>query len=339
MRELNLNGYIDEEIWFGDEITPESLHESLYPDGADTMEDVHIRLNSYGGSCNAAVRMHDDLAAYPGNVRITVSGTAASAATVLAMAANVLEMTPGSLFMIHDPSLVAAGNEADLMEAVNLLRSCKDSIINVYEKRCRVGREQIGAMMRETTWMDAETALQYGFVDQVAEKNNSGMIFNRIDRNEAEKKVCAWLERRKNLAGRANTADREAADVSPTSSTNDVQNETVKEDVSDEAQENIVLNGTAAETEENVALSQTDPSAHAPDSAAAEEHAFESEHESECESNAESEQQPEVSAGTQNESVAAGTPVSQLQKRLALIMPREAKNRTENKAENGGKSV
>ena len=339
MRELNLNGYIDEEIWFGDEITPESLHESLYVDGADTTEDVHIRLNSYGGSCNAAVRMHDDLAAYPGNVRITVSGTAASAATVLAMAANVLEMTPGSLFMIHDPSLVAAGNEADLMEAVNLLRSCKDSIINVYEKRCRIGREQIGAMMRETTWMDAETALQYGFVDQVAEKNNSGMIFNRIDRNEAEKKVRAWLERRRNLAGRVNTVERESADTTPT---NEAHNETVKEDVSDEAQENIVLNGTAIETEENVALPQADPSAHAPDSAAAEEHeepASESEHGSACESNAESEQQPEVSADSQNESVAAGTPVSQLRKRLALIMPREAKNRTENRAENGGRIV
>ena len=331
MRELNLNGYIDEEIWFGDEITPESLHESLYVDGVDTSEDVHIRLNSYGGSCNAAVRMHDDLAAYPGNVRITVSGTAASAATVLAMAANVLEMTPGSLFMIHDPSLVAAGNEADLMEAINLLRSCKDSIINVYEKRCRIGREQIGAMMRETTWMDAETALQYGFVDQVAEKNNSGMIFNRIDRNEAEKKVRAWLERRRNLAGRAN--DPPASEV---------QNETVKEDVSDEAQENIVLNGTAAETAENMAFPQADPSAHASDSAAAEEHE-EPASESECESNAESEQQSEVSADPQNESVAAGTPVSQLRKRLALIMPHEAKNRTENKAENraenGGKIV
>ena len=46
------------------------------------------------------------------------------------MAANVLEMTPGSLFMIHDPSPVAAGNERELMEAVNLLRSCKDSIVS-----------------------------------------------------------------------------------------------------------------------------------------------------------------------------------------------------------------
>ena len=102
MRELSLNGYIDDEMWFGDEITPESLHEALYGAENQLADDVHIRLNSYGGSCNAAVRMFDDVRAYPGSVRITVSGTAASAATVLAMAADRLEMTPGSLWMIHD---------------------------------------------------------------------------------------------------------------------------------------------------------------------------------------------------------------------------------------------
>ena len=55
MRELSLNGYIDDEMWFGDEITPESLHEALYGKENRLADDVHIRLNSYGGSCNAAV--------------------------------------------------------------------------------------------------------------------------------------------------------------------------------------------------------------------------------------------------------------------------------------------
>lgn len=64
MRELNLNGYIDDESWFGDEITPDGLHEQLYGKENNAMDDVHIRLNSYGGSCNAATRMFDDIRAY-----------------------------------------------------------------------------------------------------------------------------------------------------------------------------------------------------------------------------------------------------------------------------------
>ena len=178
MREINLNGYIDDEVWFGDEITPDSLHETLYEPGTDQSEEVHIRLNSYGGSCNAVVRMHDDLVAYPGKISITISGTAASAATVLAMAADTLEMTPGSLFMIHDPIVGAIGNEADLMEAIGLLRACKDSIINVYATCTLAGRDQISQMMKETTWMDAEAALAYGFIDRIASPSAFGTVIN-----------------------------------------------------------------------------------------------------------------------------------------------------------------
>ena len=175
MREIQLNGYIDEEAWFGDEVTPESLHALLYPEGADAQEDLRIILNSYGGSCNAAVRMFDDLRAYPGNVHIIVSGTAASAATVLATAADRLEMTPGSLWMIHDPSVAAWGNERDLEEAVRLLRACKESILNVYGQRCRRPRGEISAMMRDTTWMDAGAALRDGFIDGIVDMGSGAV--------------------------------------------------------------------------------------------------------------------------------------------------------------------
>jgi len=114
MRTISLNGYIDEDVWYGDEITPRALHEELY--GAENVnaDDVRIVLNSYGGNCNAATRMFDDVRAYPGKVHLVISGTAASAASVLSQAAHRVEMTPGSLFMIHDPSCMAVGNESDL---------------------------------------------------------------------------------------------------------------------------------------------------------------------------------------------------------------------------------
>ena len=169
MRELSLNGYIDDESWFGDEITPEALHDLLYGTKDTLPEDVHIRLNSYGGSCNAAVRMFDDIRAYPGNVKITISGTAASAATVLAMAADRLEMTPGSLFMIHDPSMMAYGNERDLDETKAVLHACKESILNMYGIRIRVSREDAADMMTATAWMDANEAFNKGFVDGITE--------------------------------------------------------------------------------------------------------------------------------------------------------------------------
>lgn len=207
MRELSLNGYIDDEMWFGDEITPESLHEALYGKENRFADDVHIRLNSYGGSCNAAVRMYDDVRAYPGSVRITVSGTAASAATVLAMAADRLEMTPGSLWMIHDPSVVAWGNERELMDSIRLLQACKESILNVYQRRCRQSRQEVAAMMSATAWMDAQSALQYGFIDAISEDGKPGAPENAGERRAnldfAKAKVQAWQDRHKPRLTRA----------------------------------------------------------------------------------------------------------------------------------------
>ena len=220
MREINLNGYIDDEIWFGDEITPESLHESLYGTGNEYADDVHIRLNSYGGSCNAATRMYDDIRAYPGKVLLTVSGTAASAATVLSMAANKLEMTPGSLWMIHDPSTVAWGNERDLMGAIDLLRACKESILNVYGKRCRKKREDVAAMMTATTWMDAQSALDNGFIDSIVDDEQFGFLSNSeqprsVDLKEAKEKVQAWFDRQKPRLSRSTKNALQKQEVSP----------------------------------------------------------------------------------------------------------------------------
>ena len=169
-----------------------------YGENGEFSDDVRIVLNSYGGSCNAAVRMHDDIRAYPGKVHLVISGTAASAATVLSAAADTLEMTPGSLYMIHDPSTVAWGNERDFNEAIALLKACKESILNIYSRRSPIDRGTLAAMMTATTWMDAGAALAQGFIDGVADPQTcpaDSAAVRTVSRKDAEAKVRLWLER------------------------------------------------------------------------------------------------------------------------------------------------
>ena len=199
MREITMNGYIDDESWFGDEITPSGLHNWLYGENDAAVDDVHIRLNSSGGSCNAATRMFDDIRAYPGSVKITISGTAASAATVVAMAADRLEMTPGSLFMIHDPSTVAYGNERDMDEAKAVLRACKESILNMYGTRIRISRNDAADLMTATTWMDSNEAFEKGFVDGITEtpaKLPTDSAGHKVSLEAAKAGVQAWFDRK-----------------------------------------------------------------------------------------------------------------------------------------------
>ena len=290
-----LNGYIDDEVWFGDEITPDALHTLLYAEDRDQTEDIHIRLNSYGGSCNAAVRMHDDLVAYPGNVSITISGTAASAATVLCMAASHLEMTPGSLFMIHDPSIVAIGNVHDLKDAIHLLDACKESILNVYEGRIKVTREQAAAMMTRTTWMDAQKALEDGFIDSILCVIQAGPTDCIVPQADAEKKVQAWIDRHRISAS-------VRRDPIP-----------MKEGVLYEAQ---VRPAASQEEAAQMETETEEPCVQAAETASG--------------IPAHPREAPGNSPAPSPLEKTNGTPVSQLQKRLALIMPIEAKNVKEN---------
>ena len=278
MREIQLNGYIDDEVWFGDEITPDALHDLLYAEDKDHSADVHIRLNSFGGSCNAAVRMHDDLVSYPGKVTITVSGTAASAATILCMAADRLEMTPGSLWMIHDPSIIAMGNEQDLKDAIRLLQACKESILNVYETRMKITREQASNLMSKTTWMDAQKALEDGFIDGILSVRQAGPTDCVVSQDDAEKKVAAWLERHKISASVVVERVRMKADI---------------------LQETESMSPASAEKHDVIEPMADELSA------------------------------KEQSEPKQPDTNEHGTPISQLQKRLALIMPVEAKRKGE----------
>lgn len=224
MREIFLNGYIDEDLWFGDEITPGMLNDELYCSGHDPREDIRIILNSYGGNCNAATQMHDAIHHYPGKVHLVISGTAASAATVVAMAADRLEMTPGSLFMIHDPMLAAFGNEAALHDAIDTLRSVKNSIINTYQNRVKqMSRDEIADMMKNTTWMDANEAFANGFVDGIMTNPTIGIenaaFIRTANLAEAQAKFTEWNDRHRpiirsnaDIQNRADLADEPEAE-------------------------------------------------------------------------------------------------------------------------------
>lgn len=61
----------------------------------------------------------------------------------------------------------AMGNKADMEKAIALLDEVKESIINAYAEKSHLSRNKIARLMDEETWMNAEKALQLGFVDGI----------------------------------------------------------------------------------------------------------------------------------------------------------------------------
>lgn len=109
-RTLRLEGPIDEESFWGDEITPQMFRDELNAGEGD----VTVWINSPGGNVFAAAEIYTMLKDYKGSITVKIDAIAASAASVVAMAGDTVQMSPVAMLMIHDPSTVAMGNTKDM---------------------------------------------------------------------------------------------------------------------------------------------------------------------------------------------------------------------------------
>ena len=104
---------------------------------------------------------------YAGTVTVRIASISASAASVVAMAGERVEMSPTALLMIHDPSTIAMGNTKDMERAITTLNEVKESIINAYAAKTGLRHNRIAELMSNETWMNAKKAVDLGFADEV----------------------------------------------------------------------------------------------------------------------------------------------------------------------------
>jgi ATP-dependent Clp protease protease subunit len=165
-RTLFLNGTIASESWFDDDVTP-ALFKSDLDSGKGP---ITVWINSPGGDVWAAAQIYNMLLSYGGKVTVKIDGLAASAASVIAMAGDEVLVSPVSMLMIHNPSTMAMGDKDDLAQAISMLDSVKDSILNAYVKKTGLSKNKLSKLMDDETWMDANKAVELGFADRVMER-------------------------------------------------------------------------------------------------------------------------------------------------------------------------
>ena len=162
-RVLRLEGPIDSESFWGDEITPQSFRDELYAEEGD----ITLWLNSPGGNVFAAAEIYTMIRDYPHKVTVKIASIAASAASVIAMAGSTVEMSPTALLFVHDPSTIAMGNARDMEKAIATLNEVKESIINAYMAKTGLSHNRISKLMSDETWINAKKAVELGFADVI----------------------------------------------------------------------------------------------------------------------------------------------------------------------------
>lgn len=115
----------------------------------------------------AAAEIYTMIRDYPHRVTIKIASIAASAASVIAMAGNTVQMSPTALLFVHDPSTIAMGNAKDMEKAIATLNEVKESIINAYAAKTGLSRNRISKLMSDETWINAKKAVELGFADEI----------------------------------------------------------------------------------------------------------------------------------------------------------------------------
>lgn len=151
--------------------------DAVYPGKVSTLLDgageVEVNINSNGGDVFAASEIYTLLSQHSGRVTVNIQGLAASAASVIAMAGDVVHISPTAQIMIHKAWTIADGNADDMAHTSEFLEGIDDSIMNAYVAKTGLDKSELSNMMAKETWLTASQAVDYGFADDVMDFGRS----------------------------------------------------------------------------------------------------------------------------------------------------------------------
>ncbi|MCR8978651.1 head maturation protease, ClpP-related [Brevibacillus laterosporus] len=155
--------------WLDIEATsPKIVHEQL---AVANGQPVEVEINSGGGDVFAGSEIYSALRAYSmngGYVGINIVGLAASAASVIAMAGDVVRITPVGQIMIHNARINgASGDYRDMNHMSGVLKNVNQTLANAYRLKTGKTEAELLSMLDDETWLTPEQALRHGFVDVI----------------------------------------------------------------------------------------------------------------------------------------------------------------------------
>ena len=147
----------------------------------DEDEEIILDVASNGGDVFSASEIYTMLKSSGKNIVVNIQGLAASAASVISMAGNTVNISPTAQLMIHKVSVIGAGNADDFEHEAKVLNGIDESIASAYELKTGMKQEDLLQMMANETWLNAKEAVDKGFADNIMFSNEEIVVTNSIN--------------------------------------------------------------------------------------------------------------------------------------------------------------
>ena len=150
--------------FFGEGMTAKKMAAAIKEIGN---EQITVNINSPGGDVFEGIAIYNLLRDHPRKVTVRVIGLAASAASIIAMAGDQIEIARAGFMMIHNVWVAVVGNRNDLAAASEMLQPFDDALADVYATRTKNEKAAIADLMDKETWFSGTQAVEQGFADEL----------------------------------------------------------------------------------------------------------------------------------------------------------------------------
>lgn len=133
-------------------------------------EEIHVHINSSGGSAFDGIAINNLLRNHKAKVVAHIDGWAASAASIIAMGADEIIMPSNTMMMIHQASTFEYGNADVFEKAAKDLRKIDKAVQASYKNRFVGEDSELEALLKDETWLTAEEAKALGFADTISDE-------------------------------------------------------------------------------------------------------------------------------------------------------------------------
>lgn len=146
------------------------ISELLYLDNLSN-EDIHLYINSPGGSITSGMSIYDTMNFIKSKVITIGIGMTASMAAFLLSSGNIRYVLPNTEVMIHQPLGGAQGQATDIKIAAERIIKLKEKLNQILAKNTNQPLEKIYNDTERDNFLSASEALEYGLIDKIIEKN------------------------------------------------------------------------------------------------------------------------------------------------------------------------
>lgn len=159
---------------------------------------IVVNIRSTGGDVNDALLIYEALTALDAKVTTRCYGYTASAATIIAQAADegLREISADALYLIHTASCAAEGNATAMETHAELLRKTDERLAELYARRSGHTPEEFLALMAQNNgegrWLSPAEVLEAGLADRIIDADTRTTLTNSSEKSVVRNLIQGW---------------------------------------------------------------------------------------------------------------------------------------------------